>query len=96
MATTILKTEIRETSQTINENGLRMVIEKIDVNDVTESATAQFYTKVGGSDIPVGSAYYAGRKFNLGNITTDSPMKDMWDMILSAPIIQPLPESEQE
>lgn len=89
MATQILRSEMRETSQTINENGLKMILEKVDVNGLTESATAQFYITGGEVENHVGTAYYNGGKFQLGNISIESPVTEMWNMVSEAPITQP-------
>lgn len=80
---------MRETSQTINENGLKMILEKVDVNGLTESATAQFYITDGEVENHVGTSYYNGGKFQLGNISIESPVTEMWAMISEAPITQP-------
>ena len=72
-----------------------MVLEKVDVNTATESATAQFYVQDNGKIKHVGSIFYNGN-YQFGSIQPVSPVDEMWEMILSAPIIQPLPESEQE
>ena len=89
METQILRSEMRETSQTINENGLKMILEKVDVNGLTESATAQFYITGGEVENHVGTAYYNGGKFQLGNIRIESPVTEMWQMILGANMTTP-------
>lgn len=91
METQTIRTELRETIIITNDSGLKLVLEKTNINGVTEKALAQFYdTENPENEIHVGSVTYTNGRFDIGNIRKESPVTEMWEMILNIPLELPL------